>query len=141
MIRHSMKNRRQQISLTLLCIYIIAVCLLCFSDLSHISSNDFNWEDFPIDKLFHFLMFVPFPILAFYSLDNGKFSTTRSLLHIVTIFLTGSTVAYGTEVIQSFTESRSYEIMDFAADLAGLTCGSVFIVIILIIKKIKRNAE
>lgn len=135
-----MKFRRQQIAFILLCIYIIAICLLCIIDFSNFPTKDIQWGDFPIDKLIHFLMFLPFPILAFATLEDKKMDMVKSLIHLVIIFCIGLLLAFSTEVIQRFTETRRFELMDFAADGAGLLLSSIIIFIIIYKKNYRQDA-
>ena len=121
-----MKANLKKISLALFCIYLVAVAALCF--LRPSSLPEMNIKTFlglPIDKVLHFLMFLPYPVLSglvFINKDQ-KLSAAATIMLILAI--TGIGVAYGTEMIQSQTEYRSYEIADFYADLIGIAAGII----------------
>ncbi|MBO7192562.1 MAG: VanZ family protein [Bacteroidales bacterium] len=121
-----MKGRLKKTYIIVFCIYLSAVGVLCFmnpSDIPEIGLQTFL--GIPIDKILHFLMFLPYPILAGLSFMNGRIGLVRNLIILTAIIITGIGVSYGTEVIQSHTEYRSYEINDFYADLTGIATGSL----------------
>lgn len=105
-----------------LCIYFAAVLYLC---LGSFHGPEGLWTDvcgIPIDKVFHFLMFLPFPILASWAFcDGGHFP--RNLFRI---FLTGVVFGICIELMQGLlTEGRSAEWGDFLGDTLGIlfSCG------------------
>ncbi len=121
-----MKGRLKKTYIIVFCIYLAAVGVLCFmnpSDIPEIGLQTFL--GIPIDKILHFLMFLPYPILAGLSFMNSRIGLIRNLIILTAIIITGIGVSYGTEVIQSHTEYRSYEINDFYADLTGIATGSL----------------
>ena len=74
-----------------------------------------------VDKFVHFLMFLPFPILAYYSFSKeAKF----------VILLAGCIFALATECVQGMSEYRSFELGALAADMLGLISGSTITLII-----------
>jgi VanZ family protein len=51
------------------------------------------------------------------------------------ICITGGVFAYSTEILQSMTDYRSSDIMDIAADGAGLLSGTLATIIYIIFRK------
>ena len=123
-----MKKGMKKIYIITFCIYLAAVAVLCFMNPSDIPEIDMQtFLGIPIDKVLHFLMFLPYPILAGLSFMNGRMGLVRNMVILTAIIITGIGVSYGTEVIQAHTGYRSYEIADFYADLTGLATGSIIV--------------
>ena len=118
---------------------MIAVGVLCF--LKPSSLPEVNIKTFlgiPLDKVLHFLMFTPFPILSSLVFINKNQKTGISLLILSILAAAGACMAYGTELIQSEIGYRSYEIKDFIADLTGIATGSIIATIYLTYTKLKK---
>lgn len=134
-----MKNRLKGISVIVFCIYLAAVAVLCFIRPSRLPEMDIRtFLGIPIDKVLHFLMFLPYPVLSaivFISREQNRTAVTATLFILV---LTGIGVAYGTEMIQAHTDYRSYEIADFLADIAGIAAGTVITASCLIYTRLKK---
>ena len=128
-----MKINKHHIASLALCIYILAICILCFMNPSDMPEHEL---DIPgLDKLVHLMMFSPFPVLAYLTIENHKNSFKTNLSLIVLIFLIGCLLATGTEYIQKLTDYRSFEIGDIAADLTGLFIGSTLTLLHSTLKK------
>lgn len=129
--------KRKHISLMILCAYVAAVALMCFMKTDNTLPAGFDIFGIPSDKAVHFIMFFPFPIIAHSAfLPSGK-GLLRDLAISAVVFLTGSGFAAGTERLQSMLEYRSGDIMDFAADMAGMACGSIITIIHMYRKHLK----
>jgi VanZ family protein len=90
----------------------------------------------PIDKVVHFTMFLPFPILCSMSIMMGGMKLYTRIFILTLVFIVGAGVAYGTEIIQAQTGYRAYEIKDFYADLTGMSIGAfITLTYILIITR------
>lgn len=120
-----MALNRQYISISALCIYLVAICALCFMNTSSLPDTALDLWGLPIDKVVHFLMFAPFPILAFFAYNNPKHKILREFLSIIVIFTIGCSIAIGTEYIQKYTGYRSFEVQDMVSDIIGLFVGSI----------------
>ena len=81
-------------------IYLIAVFVLCFIKGENLPEVEKFIFGLPMDKVAHFIMFLPFPILASMSIIRKEHGIGRSLLVLAILTITGSGIAYGTEVIQ-----------------------------------------
>ena len=134
-----MKGHLRILYIAAFCIYLAAVGVLCFIRPSSLPEMEIKtFLGLPIDKVLHFLMFLPYPVLSglvFINKDQ-KLSAAAAIMLILAI--TGTGVAYGTEMIQSQTEYRSYEIADFYADLTGITAGTVLAVSYVAYTRLKK---
>ena len=99
-------------------LYLAAIAFLCFMHVDKLPDVDKFLFGIPADKLAHFLMFLPFPILAYLAYD-----------HLTNRFWS-AVLAYGTEYVQGKLPYRSMDINDFKADALALAISSVFVFII-----------
>ena len=115
----------KKISLGLFCVYIIAVILLCVIHTSSIPELPKSIFGIPLDKIAHFIMFLPFIILSYSSFAPEGKGLARKIAVLSTLLLLGSIFAFSTEKLQAMTAYRSYEVLDLAADATGLVCGTL----------------
>lgn len=120
-----MKNRTIIISRILLFVYAAMVCALCFMRLGKGIDMSSEWLGIPKDKIAHFLLFFPFPILMYIAFHMHKGRPVRLLLFLLLALIIGAAAGAGIELIQMTTGYRSCDIMDFRADCIGLLCGSI----------------
>ncbi len=134
-----MKGRITTIYIIVFCIYLAAVGFICFMKPSSIPELGMDtFLGIPVDKILHFLMFLPYPVLAgqiFIRRDTGIASC---IIIMATLAITGIGTAYGTELIQAQTGYRSYEIGDFHADMAGIAAGCMITIAYLTYTKLKK---
>lgn len=123
------------LSRVLFLLYVCAVCLICFADSSSLPRMQRFIFGIPTDKVVHFIMFAPFPILSYLSFDHPSGKPGRSVLFVFLSLIAGATLAYSTEVIQSYLPSRSKDINDFYADALALGVSSIFILLIDLTRK------
>lgn len=116
---------RKHVYIALFSIYIIAVAILCFMKTDGLPQVEGTFFGLPMDKVAHFVMFMPFTILATLAFIHKETRPSRALAVLLLILVVGAGAAYGTEHIQSMTEYRSYDITDFHADMAGLGTGAL----------------
>ena len=120
-----MKVNIKRICIAAFCAYLVAVAVLCFIRPSSLPEvNIKTLFGIPADKLVHFLMFLPYPVLSGMSFMSRKRNIFVNLITLGILVLTGVGIAYGTELIQAYTGYRSYEIADFKADVAGIAIGT-----------------
>lgn len=134
-----MKIRLRHIYTLLFCIYLAAVAFLCFMQTENLP--DISAETFlgiPIDKVLHFLMFLPYPVLSGMTFIDTERGLAMNLITLAVLVITGAGLAYGTEAIQAYTDYRSYETADFHADLIGMASGTAAISAYLIISRLKK---
>ncbi len=131
-----MEIRRKHIWTVMLCLYIAAVAYLCFArpdELPEIRPDIFG---IPIDKLAHFLMFFPFPIVAY---GSFKPKAQNKFIHLAVLFIlyaAGMGLTIGTEHVQGQLGYRSEDVKDFYADLVGMSCSALLTAVYIIIKKL-----
>lgn len=92
----------------------------------------------PIDKVLHFIMFLPYPVLSGMVFINREQKLPAIISIMLILAITGIGVAYGTEMIQSQTGYRSYEIADFYADMTGIAAGIVLTISYLTYIRLKK---
>lgn len=120
-------TKRQKIAFrAIFFFYVAAVLFLCFGKFDSAPSIPWTLFGLPSDKLVHFCMFFPFPILAFLAYD--KFTGTRKSVVIFALITlaVGCTVAAATEIGQALlTDYRSGDPTDFLADFLALLSSSL----------------
>lgn len=119
----------------LLLVYCAAVAYLCFGrfdDLPQVTRYIFG---IPTDKLVHFCMFLPFPVLVFLAIDRFTTKPWHSLLMMCGTFILGCISAAGTEIGQSFLAYRTCDPKDFMSDMIALAISSLTVFIIDILKQ------
>lgn len=106
-------------------LYLIGIAVLCFGKFSNLPSVSNTILGIPTDKVVHFVMFFPFPILAFLAYDKYTGTVKSSIIFAIVTFLAGCLIAAGTEIGQAYlTEYRSGDPTDFLADILALLTGS-----------------
>ena len=115
----------------MLCLYPVAVAFLCFAKPEDVPQLPTSWFGLPADKVGHFIMFFPYPFLAYMVINGDNISIVRKLSILVVILCLGAGLAMGTEKIQALLEYREASTDDFIADLAGMASGALIIVLFL----------
>lgn len=120
-------------------LYIAAVLVLCFAHFEQTPSVEWSLMGIPSDKIVHFCMFFPFPILAFFAFDRYTESVRSTLLFSGAALLVGLLLAWGTEWGQAhLTDYRSGDPLDLVADGTALVL-STLLVIYLDLRKQKKH--
>ena len=114
-----MTSKARKIFRILLVLYLISILVLCFANLSSLPDVSNTIFGIEIDKVAHFLMFLPFPALFFLSFEG------KAAALIGAGILAGLSVAGTTEWVQGFLTYRSMDLADFFADTAGLLSGAL----------------
>lgn len=127
--------KRTTIFRILTLLYLAAVAVLCFANFGSVRDVPLSFFGIPTDKIVHFLMFLPFPLVAFFSFPLKKAGVGRSILIIICLFVFGCLFAWGTEFVQSKLPYRTMDPDDFKADAAGLICGSVVTFLVRLFSK------
>ena len=124
-----MKKRLKIIFQVAFGIYLVALLLLCFGRFENAPSLPTAFLGIPTDKIGHFCMFFPFPILAFLAFDKYTETPKSTLLFSSLTFVAGVLLAIGTEWGQAhLTSYRSGEPWDLAADLLAILLGTLLII-------------
>jgi len=125
-------NTRKLIWRILLLVYLAVVIFLCFWNFQPDDSIPRTLWGLEVDKLVHAVMFIPFVPLCFMSTptswlrrkyESGSTVSARTLLALLIITLIGAAVAGLIELGQGLTTYRTRDMLDFRADLAGISFG------------------
>ncbi len=121
--------------------YLACIAFLCFMHVDKLPEVQKFIFGIPTDKVVHFLMFMPFPILAYLAYDHLTNKVWSAVLFAVATLVIGCLIAYGTEYVQGRLPYRSMDIKDFKADALALTISTaaVFIIDVTHIKIRKKN--
>ena len=120
-------------------LYIVAVAWLCFANFSKAPQMPRTLFGLPIDKVVHFLMFFPFPVLFYFAFCRPSSKAWHGILLTFSILILGGLFAAGTEYVQGFLPYREADASDFLADSLAL-CLSSIIVLLIALKKSVRHA-
>lgn len=123
-----MKNNRI-IYAVLFALYLAALCFLCFGHFE--SGPDMLPELFGIkkDKIAHFIMFLPYPVLTYLIFGRRSGKPWRFILLMCAAIAAGAVLAWATEIIQGMTDYRTRDMADFRADCAGIFAGSLIVLL------------
>ena len=109
-------------------LYLTGVLYLCFGRFDNAPSIEWSLFGIPTDKLVHFCMFFPFPILAFLAFDRYTETVRQTLTFVGVTLAVGLLLAVGTEWGQAhFTDYRSADPWDFVADTSALVLSSILV--------------
>lgn len=120
-------------------VYLAAIAFLCFMHADKIPDMQKTLFGIPTDKVAHFLMFLPFPILVFLAYDHVTNKVWSAVLFAVLTFAVGAAIAWGTEYIQGMLPYRSRDVADFRADLLALGISTLGVFITDLVNLPKRN--
>lgn len=122
---------RKTLARTVFLLYIAVVLYLCFGDFSGISDDvSLQFLGIGADKVVHFLMFLPFPVLFYFAFRRPAPKVQHSIILTLCIFLLGCAVAAGTELIQDSIPSREADVADFFANSLAILLSSAAVLII-----------
>lgn len=119
----------------LMVLYLAAVAYLCFGKFDNLSGVPHSIWGIATDKLVHFAMFFPFPVLLYWCVDWGTKNVMGSMLMAAGIFTLGCLIAMGSELGQSLTTWRSADPKDFQADALALAISAMAAFFIDIFRK------
>lgn len=120
-------------------IYIIVVGVICFAKFSSLPTVPGKFLGLDADKVVHFLLFVPFPMLAYFSFPLDRQHFLLTLGAIVLIFAIGAGIAGLTEYVQGRLPYRTMDINDYKADLLGLFFSSMLVFFIRVFTRRSNN--
>ena len=131
--------KRKAIFITAFVIYLAAVIYLCLMKPDNLPQTELYLFGLPLDKVAHFLMFLPFPALAYMMLWEKGRRTWAELLILLSCLAVGVGLAFLTEHLQAMTQYRSSDIKDIYADMTGLGIGCIVVLINIAIKHIRNR--
>ena len=121
------------IKIVVFLIYLAAVAWLCFGNFKPGPDIPRSLGGIPIDKCFHFVMFLPFPILGTLAFDFRSWWRALALS-----MLMANVVAFLFERLQSvLTSYRITDAKDLNANLLGITLGLLITIVIGLLAKKK----
>ena len=133
------QNRiRARIFQIIMIIYLAAVGFLCFANFHQMPDVPKSFLGIQMDKVVHFLMFFPFPIVAFLAYDRFTNTPLQALAALISICAVGGAFAGLTEVVQDFLPYRVKDFNDFGADCLAVGIASV-LVFIIDVSKMKKE--
>lgn len=113
---------------------ITLLCLMLFSfdsDQMEIPKQLFGID---IDKIVHFLLFFPFPILAWMSLSE-TFTKRYGNWSLLIIAISGLALAALTESAQILNPDRSYDPKDMVANFLAILISSLLMTLFFSLKR------
>lgn len=128
--RSNIGRSRVLLSRLLFVLYLAAIAFLCLIHPQRLPEVSRFVLGIPTDKVAHFLMFLPFPVLAYLSFDKDTPKFWHSLVFILVVLAAGFGVAALTEYLQSLTPYRTADRADLMADTMALAVSSVTVFII-----------
>lgn len=108
----------------LMVLYMATVAYLCLASFESLPDVGRSFFGIPTDKLVHFAMFFPFPILTSLSIRSKGKTPWLAIWRTLGIFLAGCAIAALTELLQGLTATRTPDAADFEADILALAVSS-----------------
>ena len=119
-------------------LYVVAVAYLCFANFHKLPEVPKTILGIPMDKLVHFCMFFPFPILAFFGYDKLTETPLQALAALLCICAFGGIFAGLTEIVQGMLPYRSQDLHDYGADLLAIGASGL-LVFVYDVSKMKKK--
>lgn len=126
-----MALKRRHMAILLFAFYLAAVAYLCFLKPGSIPVLQQFIFGIPTDKVIHFIMFLPYPVLAYISFRPDRKGVLTHMLTFIAIIAVGAAMAMGVERLQ-IAAGRNYDIKDFYANIAGMAAGAVTTLILIL---------
>ncbi len=110
-------------------VYLLAVLYLCFGKFENTPDIPWSFLGIPSDKLVHFCMFFPYPILAFLAFDRFTDTPKSTFLFSGITWVLGLVLAFATEWGQAhLTDYRSGDPWDLLADVLAITLSTILVI-------------
>ena len=120
-------------------LYLGAVAYLCFANFDKVQDMPKTLFGIPLDKIVHFCMFFPFPIIAFFSYDRKTDRPIEAVAAAVVSAAVGGIFAGLTEIVQGSLPYRTQDIADFHADLIAIGISAILVVTVDLLKMRKKK--
>ena len=127
--------KRRLLYISLFCIYAGAILFLCLMKPDNLPEKEIFLFGLPADKLAHFTMFLPFPILSYLVFFKSDRSRLADIAILASSICLGAGAALGTEALQAMTQYRSSDIHDAYADFLGLVIGAAIVLTYILTMK------
>ena len=115
--------KRRHLAILLFALYLATVAYLCFLKPGSIPVLRQFIFGIPTDKIIHFMMFLPYPFLAYTSFRPDRKGICAHLIVLAAILIVGAAMSMGVERLQ-IAAGRNYDIKDFYANIAGMAAGA-----------------
>jgi len=110
-------------------VYLAVVLYLCFGKFESTPDVPRSLLGIPADKLVHFCLFFPFPVLAFLAFDKYTETPKSTFLFSGITWVLGLMLAIGTEWGQAhLTTWRTGDPLDLVADILGITLSTLLVI-------------
>ena len=110
-------------------VYLLAVLYLCFGKFENTPDLPWSFLGIPSDKLVHFCMFFPYPILAFLAFDRFTDTPKSTFLFSGITWVLGLLLAVATEWGQAhLTDYRCGDPWDLLADVLAITLSTILVI-------------
>ena len=129
---------RSLLSKLILLLYILAVAYLCFANFHKLPEVPKEFLGIPMDKIVHFCMFIPFPVLAFFAYDKLTQTPLQAFAALLCICAFGGIFAGLTEIVQGMLPYRSQDIQDYGADLLAIGISGLLVFVYDVYKMKKK---
>lgn len=143
--KHSSKksiSKKKTAGIIIFIIYILVVGFLCFGKFPSMPNIQKTFLGIEKDKIVHFIMFFPFPILLYLTTGARKMNNFQAIGFVVLSLVLGSVLAGISEYIQHLIPYRSCDIKDFEADtMAIATCAMFLYIYIFKHNRLEHNRE
>ena len=134
-----MTTKKKTLIIVLYILYIALVAYLCFGKFDDLGKVSRTIWGIPTDKVVHFIMFFPFPILSFLVFSDKAKKPWHSLLLAICVFVAGCVLAGATEIGQTYLPYRTGDFMDFKADAISMAISTIIMFIIDLGKQFKHE--
>ena len=132
-------NRKRSIFFSIaMVVYIGIVAYLLFANFEKLTSVPKLFLGIPTDKVVHFCMFFPFPILAYLAYDKLTDTPLKAFAALVSICAIGAVFAGLTEIGQSLLPYRTQDISDFRVDCIAI-CIAGLLTFIIDVSKMRKE--
>lgn len=134
-------KKRARLFKFILVLYVIIVCFLCFGQFSGVEKAPQYFLGIESDKVVHFLMFFPFPILYYLCFKTIARKPKKAVFWALDTLVIGAAFAGATELIQGTIAYRTADWHDFKADILALAIASGITILTNIILLLKRASK
>lgn len=119
-------------------IYLGLVAYLCFGHFDSLPNVSRSYFGIPTDKIVHFLMFLPLPLLLYWSFNWKTDKVYKTVLLTLALLIVGLCASAATEYGQGLTNYRSKDLLDFKADMIAVNISACCVFVIDMVKNIRK---
>lgn len=123
-------KQRARLFKFILVLYTACLCYLCFGQFNGIQKAPQFLFGIPTDKIEHFCMFFPFPIIYYLCFKTLARKPGKAILWTLETLAVGAVFAAATELIQRNISYRCGDWSDFLVDVLALAAGCIVTLIL-----------